>query len=412
MNIKKIQTVIALLALAGLSGAAYWWQHHGAAARGAAAKAAAAGPANAAATGPVPVEVGRVVLTTLAEDAQAVGALRARQSSLLRPEVSGRIVKLGFTDGQAVRRGQLLVQLDDGLQAAQLQQAQAQANIANTQLQRNRELLAQNFVSASVVDQALAALEVAQAQVAVNRAQLARMQVLAPFDGVAGIRLVNLGDYVKDGSDLVSVEDASSMWVDFRLPERYVPQLKLGQSVELALDALPTRQFTARIEAFDTQLEPNGRSLLVRAKLQGNTAELRSGLFARVRVVFALRQNALVVPEEALVPQGGKQYIIKVVEGGGGNGSGNGSVPKAQRIEADIGIRVPGRVELLSGVTAGERVVTAGQSRLMRGDGQALTVVDVDAQGGSGRAALASAAGSAPAGSLTPAPAPAPSLSR
>ena len=200
------------------------------------------------------------------------------------------------------------------------------------------------------------------------------------------------------------------MWVDFRLPERYVPRLKLGQSVELALDALPTRQFTARIEAFDTQLEPNGRSLLVRAKLQGNSAELRSGLFARVRVVFALRENALVVPEEALVPQGGKQYIIKVVEGGGG------SVPKAQRIEADIGIRVPGRVELLSGVTAGERVVTAGQSRLMRGDGQALSVVDVDAQGGSGRAALASAAGSAPAGSLiaTPAtaPAPAPAISR
>jgi membrane fusion protein (multidrug efflux system) len=408
MNIKKTQTVIALLALAGLSGAAYWWQHYGAVARSTAAKAAAAGPANAAANGPVPVEVGLVVLTTLAEDAQAVGALRARQSSLLRPEVSGRIVKFGFTDGQAVRRGQLLVQLDDGLQAAQLQQAQAQANIASTQLQRNRELLAQNFVSASVVDQALAVLEVAQAQVAVNRAQLARMQVLAPFDGVVGIRLVNLGDYVKDGSDLVSVEDASSMWVDFRLPERYVPRLKVGQSVELALDALPTRKFSARIEAFDTQLEPNGRSLLVRAKLQGNTAELRSGLFARVRVVFALRQNALVVPEEALVPQGGKQYIIKVVEGGGGSGPGAGKeLPKAQRIEADIGIRVPGRVELLSGVTAGERVVTAGQSRLMRGDGQALSVVDVDAQGGSGRAALASAAnaassaGSAPTGSPT-----------
>ncbi|MGS0754707.1 efflux RND transporter periplasmic adaptor subunit, partial [Roseateles sp. GG27B] len=98
MNIKKIQTVIALLALAGLSGAAYWWQHHGASARSVAAKLAAAGPANAAANAPVPVEVGLVVLTTLADDAQAVGALRARQSSLLRPEVSGRIVKLGFTD--------------------------------------------------------------------------------------------------------------------------------------------------------------------------------------------------------------------------------------------------------------------------------------------------------------------------
>jgi membrane fusion protein, multidrug efflux system len=221
-----------------------------------------------------------------------------------------------------------------------------------------------------VVDQSMAALQVAEAQVALNRAQLERMRVLAPFDGVMGIRAVNPGDYVKDGSELVGIEDASSMWVDFRLPERYVPRLRLGQNIELSLDALPGRSFAAKIEALDAQLEANGRSMLVRARLQGATGELRSGLFARVRVVFALRENALVVPEEALVPQGGKQYVIKVVETEQG--------PTAQRVEAKLGMRVPGKVELLSGFKPGDLVVTAGQTRLMRGEGQALKVVDVD----------------------------------
>jgi len=382
MRLKKKQPVVAVLAviaLVSLSGLAYWWQHRPAAPAKPAERAQAQ-------TGPVSVEAGRVESVNLSEDAQAVGTLRARQSVMLRPEVSGRITKLGFTDGQRVRRGQVLVQLDDSLQAAQLQQAQAQAGIARTNLQRNRELLAQNFVSTSVVDQAAAVLQVAEAQVALNQAQLERMRVLAPFDGVMGIRLVNLGDYIKDGSDLVSVEDASSMWVDFRLPERYVPRLKMGQAVELGLDALPGRSFTAQIEALDTQLEANGRSMLVRARVKGATAELRSGLFARVRVVFAQRANALVVPEEALVPQGGKQYVIKLVEGEKGT--------TARRIEADMGVRIAGKVELLSGVKLGDRVVTAGQAKLMRGEGQALRVVNVDkpaAKPASASAAAASA---------------------
>jgi len=383
MRLKKLHTVVAVLTIACLSGGAYWWQHRPAAPVKAAEKTQAA-------NGPLSVEAGRVESVNLSEDAQAVGTLRARQSVMLRPEVSGRITKLGFTDGQRVRRGQLLVQLDDSLQAAQLQQAQAQAGIARTNLQRNRELLAQNFVSTSAVDQVAAVLEVAEAQVALNRAQLERMRVLAPFDGVMGIRLVNLGDYIKDGSDLVSVEDASSMWVDFRLPERYVPRLKMGQAVELGLDALPGRRFTAQIEALDTQLEANGRSMLVRARVKGATAELRSGLFARVRVVFAQRANALVVPEEALVPQGGKQYVIKLVEGVDGKKG-----PTAQRIEADMGARIAGKVELLSGVKLGDRVVTAGQSRLMRGEGQALRVVDVDKPAAKPASAAAASAAAA-----------------
>ncbi|MEL4178684.1 efflux RND transporter periplasmic adaptor subunit [Roseateles sp. PN1] len=387
---------VAVLALVLLAGGAYFWQNGAPSALGGAngkpdANGGAAQKKGAASA--IAVEAGRVEALDLSVDAQAVGTLRARQSVTLKPEVSGRITKLGFVDGQRVRQGQVLVQLDDSLQAAQLQQAEAQASIARTNLARNRELLAQSFVSASVVDQALATLQVAEAQVALSRAQLGRMQVRAPFDGVAGIRAVNLGDYVKDGSDLIAVEDASTMWVDFRLPERFVPQLKLGQAVGLSLDALPGRTFTALVEALDTTLEANGRSLLVRAKLAGAHAELRSGLFARVRVEFSKHQNALLVPEEALVPQGGKQYIIKLVSDGAGGF-------KAQRIEAKLGLRMPGKVELLEGVQAGDRVVTAGQSKLLKGEGQALTVVDVDKQGkarGASQASAAAASGSAAA---------------
>ncbi|MGD9833243.1 MAG: efflux RND transporter periplasmic adaptor subunit, partial [Piscinibacter sp.] len=224
---KTLHTVVAVVGIAFASGAAWWWQHQSpasrdGAARGNGAAAVATGPA----AGAVTVEVSRARATRLEDDAQSVGSLRSRQGVMLRPEVSGRIARIGFADGQRVRRGQLLVQLDDTLQRAQLQQARAQASIARTTLERNRELLAQNFVSASAVDQSAAALEVAEAQVALASAQAERMRIVAPFDGVVGIATVNVGDYVKDGADLVNIEDASSMSVDFRLPERYLARLK------------------------------------------------------------------------------------------------------------------------------------------------------------------------------------------
>lgn len=367
---KALHTVVAGVGIALAAGAAWWVQNKGSL-RGAEGGAAAAiAPTGAGALdGPVPVEVGRVVVTSIADDAQAVGSVRSHQGVMLRPEVSGRISKIGFGDGQRVRRGQLLVQLDDTLQVAQVQQAQAQASIARTNLQRNRELVAQNFVSASVVDQTAAALQVAEAQVALAQAQLARMRIVAPFDGAAGISNVNLGDYVKDGADLVNIEDTSSMWVDFRLAERFLANLKTGQSVEIQLDAMPGRKFTGQVDAIDALLDANGRSLLVRARLRNPGGELRSGLFARTRVVFATRDNALVVPEEALVPQGGKQYLVKVVDGP------NGKV--AQRLEARIGMRLPGKAEILEGLKAGDLVVTAGQARVMRGESVPVRIVDI-----------------------------------
>ena len=382
--IKRMHTVVAVIGLAVLAGAAWWWQNKPRPVVDAGGAAAASAPrgagasASAAAGGPVTVEVGTVQRLRIEDDAQAVGTLRSRQGVMLRPEVSGRIARLGFGDGQRVRRGQLLVQLDDTLQAAQLRQSQAQAGIASTNLQRNRELVAQNFVSQSVVDQSAAALEVAQAQVALSEAQLERMKILAPFDGVAGIRSVNLGDYVKDGADLVNLEDTSQVWVDYRLPERYVAQLKRGLPVEVALDAMPGRSFRGQVDALDSQVDANGRSLLVRARLANPEGVLRSGMFARTRTLFAVRENALAVPEEALVPQGGKQYLIKIIDGPQGKVS--------QRLEARIGVRVPGKVEILDGVADGDMVATAGQARLLRGDSQPVRVVDL-ADAGKARAA-------------------------
>jgi len=380
---KKLHLAVAAVGLVAASVAAWWLQNRapattraeGVVATEPAARIASTPSGSAGAGGPASVEVGKVEVMTLTDDAQAVGSLRARQSVVLRPEVSGRIARLGFVDGARVRRGQLLVQLDDNLQAAQLKQAEAQASIARTNLQRSRDLLAQSFVSQSVVDQNLAALQVAEAQVALAQAQLARMKIVAPFDAVAGIRSVNLGDYVKDGADLVGLEDTTSIYVDFRLAERFASRLRAAQVVEVALDAMPAQTYAARVEAVDSQLDANGRSLLVRARMGNTSGALRSGMFARVRVVFATRANALVVPEEALVPQGDKQFVIKVVDGPSGS-------KVSQRLEARIGLRLPGKVEILEGLSAGDMVVTAGQARLMRGDAMPVRVVDLSQRPG------------------------------
>lgn len=402
---KRIPLVLALVGLVAAGVVAWWVQRPAPAA--AASAAAAEGPVRGASgpgapgapggggqggpggaggagarpgagpSGPVAVEVAKAEARRLEDDAQSVGTIRARRSIVLRPEVSGRIASLGFTDGARVAKGQLLLQLDDTLQQAQLKQAEAQATIARTNLQRSRELAAQNFVSQSAVDQNAAAWDVAQAQVALAQAQAQRMRVLAPFDAVAGIRSVHVGDYLKDGADVVALDDIGSVYLDFRLPERHVPSIRNGREVEAQVDALPGRRFKGVVTALDSQVDANGRSLLVRAELRNADGALRPGMFARARVVFGVREKAVLVPEEALVPLGGKQYVFKVATGPNG--------PVSQRLEARIGLRVPGKVEILEGIQAGDTVVTAGHGRLARGDALPLRVVDIDKPAGGPR---------------------------
>ena len=319
---KKIHTVVAVVGIAIAGGMAWWWQKPAAKVEGNATAAGSGGPSAAGPApsgrapgggagagggggaggpgGPATVEVALAQSATLTDEVQAVGSLKSAQGVMLRPESSGRIARLGFADGARVNKGQLLVQLDDTLQQAQLKQAEAQASIARTNLQRSRELLAQSFVSQSAVDQNAAALQVAEAQVALAQAQAQRMKVLAPFNGTAGLRAVDVGDYVKDGADIVNIEDLSALTVQFALPERYVDRLRAGQAVEVAVDALPGRSFKGRVQAVDSQVDANGRALQVLAAVANPGTVLRPGMFARPRVVFSTRDGAVVVPEEAL----------------------------------------------------------------------------------------------------------------
>ncbi|MDP3169374.1 MAG: efflux RND transporter periplasmic adaptor subunit, partial [Polaromonas sp.] len=317
---------------------------------------------------PVTVEAAKVDVATLVDDAQAVGSLRSRRSVVLRPEVSGRITRLNFTDGQRVRKGQVLVQFDDQLPMAQVQQGQAELSIAQANQKRNQELVAQNFVSQRSLDESAANLQVAQAKLSLARATASRLKIVAPFDGIAGIRMVNVGDYLKDGADIVNIEDIDALFVDFRLPERFQSKVRRGQVARVEVDALPGQKYTAVVQAIDPLIDANGRSVAVRACIDNRRLSLRPGMFARVNAVFGQRDNATVIPEEALVPQGGSQFVIKLIPGA------DAQTWTTQRVAVQVGIRRPGTVEITGGLQAGDTVIRAGQQRVQR-DGMKVSVV-------------------------------------
>ena len=400
---KIIYPLIAAVGIVAALGAAWWYQS-----KPKGAKEIINAPADAPRV--AGVEVARVEKISLRDDAQSVGSLQSRQSVMLRPEVAGRIRALGFVDGARVRKDQVLVQLDDTLQQAEVKQALAQLSIAQANYKRNQELVAQNFVAQRVLEESSANVQVVEAQLALSQARLSRMAILAPFDGTVGIRNINVGDFVKDGADLVNLEDISSMYVDFRLPERYQSKLKPQQPVELALDAFPGRAFKASVEAINPLLDANGRSVSVRAVLPntlgepvqggnpsgalrggtvssvptaspGSAAPLRPGMFARVTTVFSINDAALAVPEEAIVPQGGRQFVIRVVEPAAVPATAAATLPPdtkfvSLRQEVKLGVRQQGKVEIIEGLTEGQTVVVAGQQRL-QSDGTPLRIVDL-----------------------------------
>lgn len=416
MASKVIYPLISALAIAAVGAGAWWYQNQpakaaaegqsasapssqpgapgaatgGAAAGGGSGGGGAGGSGGAGGGGKPTVEVAQVELMDLVDETQTVGSLRSRQGVVLRPEVSGRITQLNFRDGDRVKKGQLLVQFDDQLPAAQVQQAQAELNIAKANNTRNAELVAQNFISRRTLDESAAAQQVAEAKLALARATEARLKIIAPFDGLAGIRSVNVGDYLKDGADIVNLEDMDAIFVDYRLPERFQTKIRRGQSSVIELDALPGRKFSAIVLAIDPLIDANGRSVGVRACIDNRRLQLRPGMFARVNAVFGQRDRARVIPEEAIVPQGGKQFVIKVV---------NGTTPNSrvsQRTEVKLGLRSPGKVEVLEGLEPGDTVVTAGQQRVQR-DGTEVRVLDVAAAAVPGAPAYGAPAAGAPA---------------
>ncbi len=412
MSFKKPYLAMALVGVALASGAAWWLQNkpagpkaEGSPVAGAPAAPAQPGPAAGGAPGgpsggtpgapqrPPAVEVAKVEKAMLVDETQSVGSLRSFQGVILRPEVGGRVSQVLFKDGQKVKKGQVLVQFDDQLPAAQLAQSKAELSIAQANHTRNQELVSQNFISKRSLDESDAALQVAQAKLALAQATLQRLKVLAPFDGTAGLRQINVGDYLKDGADMVNVEDIEAVLLDFRLPERFQAKIKPGQKAQVTMDALPGRKFTAVVQAIDPLIDANGRSVGVRGCIDNRQMQLRPGMFARVNAVFGERDDALVIPEEAIVPQGGRATVLRVVPGP------NKDELISERVTVKIGIRQPGRVEILEGLSMGDSVVVAGQQRLQK-EGTVVRVIDTSkAQAGGANAAGGAkpeAAGNAP----------------
>jgi membrane fusion protein (multidrug efflux system) len=322
--------------------------------------------------GSVPVEVVKVGTASLPQSITTVGSLRSDESVTVRPEVAGRIAAINFREGQRVAKGALLVRLDPTINEAEVQQARANLKLARSKYERAVDLAKSNFISGQARDEAENNLRVAEAALALVEARLAKTEIKAPFSGVIGLRSVSVGDYVKEGADIVNLESIDPLKVDFRVPEVYLRQVKTGQALQVTLDAFPGETFEGRVFAVNPLLDAAGRAVVIRAQVSNADASLRPGMFARVRLITSETADSLVVPEQALVPQGSEQFAFKVVDG------------RAVRVKVDVGQRREGTVEIVNGLAAGEVVVVAGQQRLRDG-------VPVAVKGGEGAPAKAEA---------------------
>lgn len=319
------------------------------------AKPAAGAPGGTAGGFSLAVETVKVATSNFALDATAVGSLRSNESVVLRPETAGRISSINFKDGSAVGKGALLVGLDAATQSAEYDQAKANLGLAQVNLKRSRELFEKKFVSQQALDNVEAALKVQDAALALAQAKLEKTRIRAPFSGVVGLRTVSVGDYVKEGQELINLEDIGTLKIDFRLPETYLGQLKLGQALEVLTDAQPGQKFEALLDAINPLVDTGGRAISCRARISNAKGLLRPGMFVRVRLIFEQRDNVLMVPEQVIVPDTKTPFVFRVVEG------------KALRTPVKTGMRRTAQVEIVEGLKAGDEVVVAGQMKLRDG---------------------------------------------
>jgi len=348
---------LLLILIAGLAGGGYYGYryHYKPTNQQAQAKgvASAQNPA-------IPVEVGTIELATVAEEVEALGTLAADESIIIASEIAGRVVALGFREGERVSKDQDLVKLDTAILDAELKQAQADLSLARDTYDRNRSLVQRGARTQVALEQATAQLASQEARVQLVQSKLAQATIKAPFTGVVGLRSVGVGDYISVGKPLVALTNIDPIKVDFRVPEIFLTRLKVGQSVQLKVDAVPDRPFTGEIFAIDPVVDVNGRAVRLRAKVPNADLVLKPGLFARITIVVDKRDDALIVPETAIVPDGlGKTVFI--IENG-----------KAKRVPVELGKRLTGKVEVVKGLKAGMQIVTAGQMRLREGSTVAI----------------------------------------
>jgi membrane fusion protein (multidrug efflux system) len=331
-------------------------------------KAESAGPGGAGGGGggppAMPVEVAVARTDTVVDAILATGQMEAMQSIELRPDIEGRLASILVREGAVVARGTPLFKVDDAELKAQVARAEADRDLARQSLARTRDLLAQKASSQSELEHAEATARSNEAQLALLTTRLDRTVVRAPFAGAVGQRFVSLGDYVTTDTKLLSLQTVSPQRAVFQVPERYAQQLKVGQQVTFRVAALRGEEFAGRVDFVDPAVQLPGRTITVKALVPNLKRQLQPGMFIEVRLATAVRPQAVVVPEDAIIALQGSNYVWVVANG------------KATRRQVDIGVRTPGFVEARSGVEASEQVVVGGQERLGEGTPVSPKVVE------------------------------------
>ena len=309
----------------------------------------------------MPVRVAAATVAAAVVETGAVGTLRADEAVVIRPEVAGRIDKIRFAEGQQVKQGSLLVTLDAGETRAQVQSSRVQLELEKQRLERAEDLFKKGFISQQALDEQRSTHDRAAAKLREDQVRLAKSEIRAPFSGVAGLRQVSEGAYVAAGTDIARLDKIDQLKLDFRVPETFLAQLRPGQPVRIAVDSYAREEFRGTIYAIEPAIDEQTRTVLVRARVGNVALRLRPGMFARVQLQLGVRENAVWIPEEAIVPRGQNAFVFRVAAG------------KVELVQVSTGIRKVGEVEILKGLAGGDLVVTEGTQRI--GPGSAVNVL-------------------------------------
>jgi len=294
----------------------------------------------------------------------AVGSLRAANGADLATEVAGLVTDVHLKSGQDVKKGQLLVQLRDGDEVAQLQQLQANAQLAKLTLERARRQLAAQAISQADFDTAQADTKARLAAVAQQQVVIAKKQLRAPFDGRAGIITISPGDYLAAGTKVVTVQQLDPLFVDFNVPQGELSRLKVGQAVRLRLDAWPGRTFSGRLSAISPKVDTSTRNVQVEATVPNHDKTLTPGMFAKLTVDVGQQRKQLTLPQAAIVynPYGNTVYVVQPSQGKDEQGKPN--APTVKQAFVTTGDTRGDQVAILKGIAPGTEVVTSGQMKL------------------------------------------------
>jgi membrane fusion protein, multidrug efflux system len=307
--------------------------------------------------GPPPpaVEVMTLAVQPFHEHAELLGELQADDSVVVKSEVPGVVESVEFQDGQAVTAGTVLFRLRDREQAARLREAEAELALAQEDYGRTNTLAKQNAAAAAQLDKARANLEGASARAELRRVELERTRIRAPFDGRVGARMISPGARIKVDDALVRIDGVDPLSLVFTIPEAVLQLARVGATYELEVAAFPDRRFRGEIRFIAPNVDSTTRRILIKGRVPNPDGTLLPGMFARVQAELGQR-DAVLVPEEALVTNADGTYVWRI-----------GAEDKAERVPVEMGGREPGRVEIVSGLQAGDRIVTAGTHKVHAG---------------------------------------------